>query len=64
MNLLKQISQDTKKRVEQAKREISFEEMKTLALTMPKGAFAFEKALRKPGISMICECKRRRRPKD
>lgn len=58
MNLLKQISQDTKKRVEQAKREISFEEMKTLALTMPKGAFAFEKALRKPGISMICECKK------
>lgn len=28
------------------------------ALAMPKGDFSFERALQKPGISFICECKK------
>ena len=32
--------------------------MRRKALSLPKGSFAFEKALHKPGISFICECKK------
>ena len=34
------------------------EEVKAAALSMPKGSFAFEKALQKDDIAFICECKR------
>ena len=37
---------------------ISLEEIKKQALQMKKGDASFEKALRKEGISFICECKR------
>ena len=32
--------------------------MRRLALSLPKGDFAFEEALKKPGVSFICECKK------
>lgn len=42
----------------EAKRKISPKDLKQQALSMQKGSFAFEKALRKDGISFICECKK------
>ena len=33
-------------------------EVRTAALALPKGAFTFEKALKKDDIAFICECKR------
>ena len=47
-----------RERVEKAKERVSYEEIKRLALSMEKGEFAFEHALRKPDISFICECKK------
>ena len=32
--------------------------MKRQAYFLPKGTFAFENALKKPGLSFICECKK------
>lgn len=58
MNLLEQLSEHAKERVAQAKKNVSLQEMKRLAHNMPNGLFSFEKALQKPGISFICECKK------
>ncbi|MCD8197017.1 MAG: indole-3-glycerol phosphate synthase TrpC [Lachnospiraceae bacterium] len=45
-------------RVEQAKKNISFEELRCRAEALPKGNFRFEKALKKSGLSFICEVKK------
>ena len=58
MTILDQLAEHARKRTEQAKESISLLAMKTAALDMPKGAFAFENALKTPGISFICECKK------
>ena len=58
MNILQQLAEHARERVAQAKENISLEEIKSLAYTLPKGGFAFEKALKKPEISFICECKK------
>ena len=58
MTILDQLAEHARIRVRQAKEQISFETMKEQALSLPKGAFAFEKALQKQGISFICECKK------
>ncbi|MDO5546085.1 MAG: indole-3-glycerol phosphate synthase TrpC [Eubacteriales bacterium] len=58
MTILQQLADYALERVAQAKSEVSFEEMKDRALSMPKGGFSFETALKKPGISFICECKK------
>ena len=58
MTILDELAAYAKIRVEEAKEKVSFEEMKRKALSMPKGDFAFEKALAKPGVSFICECKK------
>ena len=47
----------------EAKKKIPFEKMKQMALEMAakepvRDAFAFEKALRRPELSFICECKK------
>ena len=57
-NILDTIAESTRKRVADAKEHISAEEMKHRALEMPKGGFTFEKALKKPDIAFICECKK------
>ncbi|MGN1195793.1 MAG: indole-3-glycerol phosphate synthase TrpC [Acutalibacteraceae bacterium] len=44
--------------IEKAKEEKPLSEIKRQALNMKKGDFAFEKALSKPDISFICECKK------
>ena len=58
MNILEEIAAHAKFRVEEAKKQISTEGLKEKALSMPKGDFAFEKALSKQGLSFICECKK------
>lgn len=58
MNILQQLGQHATLRVEEAKKHISLEEIKEKALNLPKGSFEFEEALKKPGISFICECKK------
>lgn len=58
MTILEQLAEHARERVAQAKENTSLEEIKSLAYTLPKGNFAFEKALKKPGISFICECKK------
>lgn len=56
--ILDQLADYARERTRQAKAKIPPEEIKRQALSLPRGTFAFEQALRKPGISFICECKK------
>lgn len=58
MSILDQLAGYARERVAAAKKDISVEELKARAYHLPKGDFAFENALKKPGISFICECKK------
>ena len=58
MTILEQLAEHAKERVEINKKLISFEEIKSKVLELPKGKFEFEKALKNPDISFICECKK------
>lgn len=58
MNILEQLAEHAQYRTEQAKKTISLAEIKKQALSMKQGDYSFEKALRTPGISFICECKK------
>lgn len=57
--ILETIAKSTRMRVEKKKQILSLEEIKQLALNQEKkGDFPFEKALRKKGMSFICEVKK------
>ena len=66
--ILEKIAESTRKRVEEQKRKVSLEEVKRQAeavrdeeeKTLKEGetVFPLEKALKKPGISFICEVKK------
>lgn len=58
MTILDQLADHARERTEAAKKRIPTEEMKKHATSLPKGSFAFEKAIGKPDISFICECKK------
>lgn len=58
MTILDQLADHARGRVEQAKRKRPLEELKRQVISLPKGNYAFENALKKPGISFICECKK------
>ncbi len=58
MTILDEIAEYTKKRIEEAKMTKPLEQLKEEAKKLPKGEFSFEKALKKEGISFICECKK------
>lgn len=58
MTILDQLADHARIRTEQAKQRISPAELQGLALSLPKGTFAFENALKKSGVSFICECKK------
>ncbi|MCQ2428613.1 MAG: indole-3-glycerol phosphate synthase TrpC, partial [Clostridia bacterium] len=58
MTVLDELAGYARKRVESAKEKVPAEELKKQAYSLPKGDFAFERALKKPGISFICECKK------
>ena len=56
--ILDQLAVHARERTRQEKEKISPEEIRRKALSLPKGTFAFENALKKPGLSFICECKK------
>lgn len=58
MTILDELAAYAKKRVELSKTQISEEEIREKASQMKQGEFEFEKALGKPGMSFICECKK------
>ena len=58
MNILDQLADYARQRVEEARRQTPLAEIKRQALALPKGDFRFEKALTKPNLSFICECKK------
>ncbi len=58
MTILDEIAEYARERVEKQKEIKSLDEVKAEALSLPKKDFAFEKALKKDGISFICECKK------
>ncbi|MBQ3337306.1 MAG: indole-3-glycerol-phosphate synthase, partial [Selenomonadaceae bacterium] len=58
MTILERIAERTKLRVDECKKKISSDELRQQAYSLPRGNFLFEAALRKPGLSFICECKK------
>ncbi len=58
MTILDQLADYAKERVATAKQKTPLQELRRQACALPKGTFAFETALKKPGISFICECKK------
>lgn len=56
--ILNTIAQYTKERYASIIKNKPLEEIKAQALAMPKGSFEFEKALKKDGLSFICEVKK------
>ncbi len=58
MTILEKLADYAKLRVVSAKEKLSYEELRSTALSVPKGSFEFENALKKPDISFICECKK------
>lgn len=57
MTILDQLAAHAKERVAQAKKTVPLEIIRRQTLSLNE-EFSFEKALRKPGISFICECKK------
>ena len=59
MAILDQLAEHARERAAEAKKKITArKKSRRQALSRPKGSFAFENALRKPGVSFICECKK------
>lgn len=58
MTILDELAAHARERVAAAKREKPLEVIRRQALALPKGEFAFENAMKKPGVSFICECKK------
>ena len=58
MTILDELAAHARERVAAAKREKPLEVIRRQALSLPKGDFAFENAMKKPGVSFICECKK------
>ena len=57
-DILDILAASAKERTERHKKIIPAEKMRKLAEEMPKSGFEFEKALKKEGMSFICECKK------
>ncbi|MCR5599757.1 MAG: indole-3-glycerol phosphate synthase TrpC [Ruminococcus sp.] len=58
MTILDQLADHARERVAAAKKKLSADDVKKMALELPKGQFEFEKALKKDDIAFICECKK------
>lgn len=56
--ILNTIADYARVRVAEDKKIITYEQMKAQALAMPKGDYRFSRALKKPGMSFICEIKK------
>ncbi len=58
MTVLDRLAAHARERVAAARETVSPEELRQRAFALPKGDFTFERAMRKPGVSFICECKK------
>lgn len=58
MSILSEISKYAMIRVLKDKETMSLDRLKSLTENLPKGDFPFEEALKRPGISLICEIKK------
>lgn len=58
MTILDQLAEHARARTAQAKQRISPDEMRARAMAYPRGDFALERALKKPELAVICECKK------
>ncbi len=58
MTILDEIAAYTKERIAAEKEQISLTDMKKRAYDLPKCDFPFDRALKKDGLSFICECKK------
>ena len=58
MTILDKLAEHAAERCEAYKRIMTLQELIQRVSELPKGDGAFEKALRKPGLSFICECKK------
>lgn len=58
MTILDELAGYAAERTEEAKKKVPLEVVRQQAMSLPKGTFSFEKALKKEGISFICECKK------
>lgn len=58
MTILEEIADYARERTAAAERKMPLADIRRRAEGMPRGDFSFEKALRKPGLSLICECKK------
>lgn len=58
MTILDELAGYAAERTEEAKKKVPPEVVRQQAMSLPKGTFSFEKALKKEGISFICECKK------
>ena len=58
MTILDELAEYAKLRTRQAKEKVPLSAIKKQANALEKGTFAFENALKTPGISFICECKK------
>jgi indole-3-glycerol phosphate synthase len=58
MNILDTLAESAKERVKASKALKPLNIIKEQAMAIPKGDLSFERALKEPGISFICECKK------
>lgn len=58
MTILEEIAAYARERTATAERKMPLADIRRRAEEMPRGDFSFEKVLRKPGLSLICECKK------
>jgi len=58
MTILDQLAEHAHERVAASKSIRPLEQVRAEAQALPKGDFPFEKALRREGLSFICECKK------
>lgn len=58
MTILDELAAYARRRTENAKKILPPDKIKSRAMSLPRGDFAFEKAIAKPDISFICECKK------
>ena len=57
-DILAALAAHARERVRAAEERVTRDELRRIALAVPSSDFAFEKSLRAPGVSLICECKK------
>lgn len=56
--ILDSLADHARQRVKASKANLSLNDIRAAACSLPKGAFSFEEALKSPDIAFICECKK------